>query len=123
MARRRRHEAIDFGFFFEAFLRLVGAIVLDTLAFSIWNIGTRSPAAVLRDARRRIGERRSLASGALRFLIGAVFVAAGTVLVVPAVANPPVDFAPTELFAFLVALALEHLVGEDVRLFGRRGGT
>ena len=115
MARRRRPDAIDLSFTLEAFLRLAGSIVIDTLAFSIWNIGTRSPAAVLRDVRQHAREPRSLGPGIVRLFIGAIFIAAGVVLVLPAVANPPADFAPIELFVFLVALALEHVVGADIR--------
>ena len=115
MARRRRLEAIDLTFVLAAALRVAGAIVLDTLAFSIWNIGSRSPAAVLRDVREHARERRSLVAGLLRALVGAIFIAAGTVLLLPAIADPQIDFAPTELFVFLVSLALEHVVGADVR--------
>jgi hypothetical protein len=118
VAGRRGGEVIDFGFFLEAFLRVAGAIALDTLAFSIWNIGTRSPATVLRDVRLRLRDRSTLATGALRGAIGFIFVAAGTILLWPAVADPASDFAATEIFAFLVALGLEHLVGPDVRRIG-----
>lgn len=102
----------------EAFLRVAGAIVLDTLAFSIWNIGTRSPATVLRDVRSRVRDRSALATGVLRVAIGLIFIVAATVLLWPAVADPQSDFAATEIFAFIVALGLEHLVGPDVRRIG-----
>ena len=104
-------------FVLEAFLRVAGAIVLDTLAFSVWNLGTRSPASVLRDMRASVRNRSAFAAGTLRALIGIIFLLAGTILLLPAVANPQADFAATEVFAFLVALALEHLVGPDVRAF------
>ncbi len=90
-------------------------MVLDTLAFSVWNIGTRSPATVLRDVRLRVRDRNSLATGMLRGAIGLIFLVAGTILLWPAVADPESDFAATEIFAFLVALALEHLIGPDLR--------
>jgi hypothetical protein len=96
---------------------MAGAIVLDTLAFSIWNIGTRSPATVLRDIRLRMRDRSSLAAGALRAAIGIIFLTAGTILLVPVVIDLEADFAVMELFAFLVALGLEHLVGPDIRAF------
>jgi len=99
-------------------LRVAGAIVLDTLAFSIWNVGTRSPATVLRDVRLRLRDRTALATGALRGTIGFIFLVAGTILLWPAVADPASDFSATEIFAFLVALGLEHLIGPDVRRIG-----
>jgi hypothetical protein len=101
-------------------LRLTGAIVLETLALAIWNVGTRSPAAVLRDVRRA-RETRSLAMGVGTFLVGLIFVAAATVLLLPAVPNKIDLLVPTEIFTFLVALGLEYIVGEDLRsLFGSR---
>ena len=33
----------------------------------------------------------------------------------PTVADVVVDFVPLEIFAFLVALAVEHLIGNDAR--------
>jgi hypothetical protein len=93
---------------------LTGAIVLETLALAIWNIGTRSPAAVLRDVRRA-REKRSIALGIASFLVGLTFVAAATVLLLPAVPNKLDLLVPTEIFTFLVALGLEYLVGDDLR--------
>jgi hypothetical protein len=93
---------------------LTGAIVLETLALVIWNIGTRSPAAVLRDVRRA-REKRSIALGVASFLVGLTFVAAATVLLLPAVPDKLDLLVPTEIFTFLVALGLEYLVGDDLR--------
>jgi len=47
--------------------------------------------------------------------IGLIFVAAATVLLFPAVPNKLELLVPTEIFTFLVALGLEHLVGDDLR--------
>jgi hypothetical protein len=33
----------------------------------------------------------------------------------PVLAVPDIDFLPAELFTLLVALAIEHLIGNDVR--------
>ncbi|MFY9781279.1 MAG: hypothetical protein WAJ85_12325 [Candidatus Baltobacteraceae bacterium] len=102
----------------DAFLRLAGAIVLDTLALVVWNVGSRTPLAALRDMRHAAGELRALFAGALSLLIGLIFVAAAAVLILPAVANPIADFIPLEIFTFIVALLLEHLVGNDLRRLG-----
>jgi hypothetical protein len=91
-----------------------GAIVLDALAFIVWNVGTRSPLAVLAAVRRAFGNRRSLFAGTVAAIVGFIFIVAGTILLEPAIVAPD-DFVPSELFTLLVALALEHLVGNDVR--------
>ncbi len=91
------------------------AIVLDTLALSIWNIGTRSPARLARDVIARFRERGPLVAAIVRTVIGAIFVTAGIVALVPVIADMQDDLAPTELFTLLVALALEHVVGPDLR--------
>jgi hypothetical protein len=44
-----------------------------------------------------------------------IFVTAATILLLPAIAVPQIDFVPAELFTLLVGLALEHLIGGDLR--------
>jgi hypothetical protein len=92
-----------------------GAIVLDTLAFTVWNIGTRSPVAVVAAVRTALRLRRSLVAGIVSALVGLIFVTAAAVLLLPAIALPQTDFIPAELFTLLVGLGLEHLVGNDLR--------
>ena len=99
----------------DASLRLAGAIALSTLAFIVWNVGTRAPIAVARDILRGFHAPRVLFAGILSAFVGFIFVAAATVLLVPAIPDLATDFAPAEIFTFVVALALEHLVGNDVR--------
>ena len=101
--------------FFDALARIAGAIVLDLLAFAIWNVGARTPLGVLRDARRALGDARSLFTGVARAAIGLVFVCAAAVLALPALADPSRDFTPIEALTVLVALALDVLVGDDLR--------
>jgi hypothetical protein len=102
-------------------LRLAGAIVLETLSFIVWNIGTRSPIAVIRDIAAAIGDSRKIVTGLARAVIGFIFISAAVVLLLPALVDPVVDFLPAELFTLLVALAIEHLIGNDVRaLVGSR---
>jgi len=112
---RRRERTIDLAAFVDASLRLAGAIALSTLAFIVWNVGTRAPLDVVRDVARGFRSSRSLFAGTVSALVGFIFVVAATVLLVPAMPDPPNDFAPAEIFTFVVALALEHLVGDDVR--------
>jgi hypothetical protein len=105
--------AIDVGFFENAFLRVAGA--LETLAFIVWNIGTRSPIGVLRDARAALRDGRKLFAGIICTIVGFIFIVAASILIVPICVDPDVDFLPAELFTLLVALAIEHLIGNDVR--------
>ncbi len=89
--------------------------MLDTLAFVVWNVGTRSPLEVLAAVREALRLRRSLFAGIVSALVGTIFVTAATVLLLPAIAVPQIDFVPAELFTLLVGLALEHLIGSDLR--------
>jgi len=89
--------------------------VLDTLAFAIWNIGTRGPFTVVRDVLRGLRHPRAILLGLASALVGAIFVTAATILLLPAIVLPEIDFLPAELFTLLVALALEHFVGDDLR--------
>jgi hypothetical protein len=85
------------------------------LAFIVWNVGTRSPLGVLRDVRAALGNARRLFTGIVCALVGFIFISAATVLMLPVIADPYVDFLPAQLFTLLVALAVEHLIGNDVR--------
>jgi len=60
----------------ETILRIAGAIVLETLALCVWNVGTRSLQATLTDIARALRSPRALASGVFSLLVGLVFVAA-----------------------------------------------
>ena len=99
----------------EGFLRLAGAIVLETLALVVWNVGSRSPVQVIRDIGAVLRQPRALALGFLAFAIGLIFIAAATVLLWPAVPNPRAFLAPVEIFTLLVALGIEFLIGADLR--------
>ncbi len=110
-----RERTIDLALVGDAFWRLLGALVLETLAFVVWNVGARSPLRVLRDVRASFGDGRAFCTGLICALVGFIFIAAATVLLLPAIADPPADFIPTEIGTLLIALALEHLIGNDLR--------
>jgi hypothetical protein len=108
----------------ETLARLAGAIVLETMALAVWNVGTRAPARALRDVVRSLNNRRALLTGTLSLFVGLVFVAAATILLLPTVTDVRTDFVPIEVFTFLTALALEYLIGNDLRAFiARVGGS
>ncbi|GAC1566701.1 MAG: hypothetical protein NVS2B3_00960 [Vulcanimicrobiaceae bacterium] len=114
MARRGALTPIDLALFADTLARVAGAIALDTFAFVVWNVGTRPPLALVADIRRSFGDRRALATGALAALVGAIFLVAGTVLLVPAIPDPSHELAVVETIAFVVAFSLESSVGEDL---------
>jgi hypothetical protein len=99
----------------NALARLAGAIVLDGLAFVIWNVAARTPRRMYEDLRRAAGDSRAFVRGCLAGVVGAIFVAAGTVLILPVLVDPALEFAPVELLTLLAALALDALVGDDLR--------
>jgi hypothetical protein len=117
VARRRRggRRARSPLILADAALRLAGGIVLDAAALIVWNIGTRSPATLLRDLQTALRDARALFVGTLSVLVGLVFVAAATVLVLPVLPDPDRQLVPVEIFTFVVALGIELLVGDDVR--------
>jgi hypothetical protein len=103
-------------------LRLAGAIVLETLALCVWNVGTRPPLAMLRDVARAARSARLLAAGILSAAVGILFVAAATILLLPAVDSA--EFVPVTIYTFVTALAIELLVGVDLRAaLGRVAGA
>ena len=108
-------DAPNVGLVADSFLRIFGAIVLETLALVVWNVGNRSPIQVVRDARRALGKPPALVAGVLAVAVGLIFVAAAAILLLPAVPNPQIFFAPVEIFTLLVALAIEFLIGADLR--------
>lgn len=107
----------------EIVLRLAGAIALDTLALTVWNVGTRPPGMMLRDVARGLRQPRLLLFGVFCALVGLVFVAAATVLLFPAVGDVVSDFVPLEIFTFLTALGIEYLIGNDLRRIAARMGN
>ena len=108
----------------ETILRLAGAIVLETLALCVWNVGTRTPAAMLSDMVRAFQSPRAFVAGAFSALVGLVFVAAATILLLPVVDKQASDFVPLAIYTFIAALAIEFLVGNDLRAtLGRLAGA
>lgn len=106
-------------FFGVVAARIAIAIVLDALAFTVWDVGTRPPGQLVRDVARGARRRRSFGFGAIRFLIGlALLVLAG--LAVRPVASREAVFTIVETGTLLVALLVEALVGPDLRRLPRR---
>ena len=56
-------------------------------------------------------------------LAGAIAIVGGTALLLPAVPNPSRELALIETFTFVIALALEFALGDDLRALVKRGGN
>jgi UPF0716 family protein affecting phage T7 exclusion len=103
-------------------VRLAVAIVVNAAAFVIWDVGTRPPLrlvadirAGLRDPRRRIAGIVSFVAGALLLLVGGRLVASLT--------GRSADFDILELLMLISALAIEQLIGPDLRAVATRTRT
>jgi hypothetical protein len=95
-------------------LRIALAILLDTAALVIWDIGTRSPMRLFADVRAGLRERSAIIRGALRAFAGVVALLAAVAVSAP-VATRGVDFTIVECWALVTALVVEQLVGPNLR--------
>lgn len=117
-APRREPHGATVTFFAAVAVRLAIGIVLDALAFTIWNVGTRPPLQLLRDVRRAGTRPRVLAWGMIRFLTGFALLVLAALVIAPAMPSSVV-FRLVETGMLLVALLVEALVGPDLRRLPR----
>jgi hypothetical protein len=90
------------------------AILLDTAALIVWDVGTRSPVRLISDVRTGLRQKSVALRGCLRFVIGALALVAAAA-VSAQVANRPVDGTIIECWALVTALVIEQLIGPDLR--------
>jgi hypothetical protein len=95
-------------------LRFALAIVFDALAFTIWDVGTRSPLRLIHDVRRGVRVPLALAHGVVRFLIGSGLLVLAAVVARPAMPTMRA-FSFVETGMIVAALLVEQLVGPDLR--------
>ena len=95
-------------------LRIGLAIVLNTVALLVWDIGTRSPFHLVRDIRDGLHRPAAVSRGLARLAIGAVALLAAATVSAP-VAARPLDFTIIECWALVTALVIEQLIGPDLR--------
>jgi hypothetical protein len=101
---------------------LCAAILLDIIAFVIWDLGSRSPAVLAADIARGFRSARTLATGVVRLVVGFAFVLGAGVLVLMLAYTGEYrrDFFVLEIGAVFVALVVEALIGEPIRAALRR---
>lgn len=109
----------------DQFSHLVGAILCASAGLIIWDIGSRSPAHVLDDAITGVRSPRSVIRGIVRFFIGLIFLSVSIALVFLSLPENEYDrYTAYQIVAFVTALAVELLIGNDVRpLLGLCKGT
>lgn len=100
-------------------LRFSLAIVFDALAFTVWDVGTRSPVSLVRDLARGARRPRTLALGGVRFLVGLGLLVLAAAIVLPAVPGAR-TFTLLETGMLIAALLVEQLIGPDLRRRLRR---
>jgi hypothetical protein len=99
---------------FIAALRIGLAIILDTAALLVWDIGTRSPARLFADVRAGLRQPSAILRGLVRLATGLIALLAAATVSAP-VAARAFDFTVIECWALVTALVLEQLIGPDVR--------
>ncbi len=95
-------------------MRIAAAVVLDSTAFVIWNVGTRSPAALIAAIRAGMRVRASFTRGLLRFTAGALAILNAVWISLP-IAVRPNDETIVECLTIVTALLIEQLVGPKLR--------
>ncbi len=99
----------------EVVTRFALAIVLDALAFVVWDVGTRPPLRLLRDLVRGARVPARLGRGLLRFALGAGLLVLAAVVARPAISGAR-TFTVLETGMLVAALIVEALIGTDLRL-------
>ncbi|MFN2460232.1 MAG: hypothetical protein ABR591_06055 [Candidatus Velthaea sp.] len=110
MARRGR-AAVTFA---EAFVRVAAAIMLETIAFAVWDVGTRSPVRLIADVRAGVRQPVSFRRGCFRFLVGIIALSGAAILTAPAVPRSG-QWALLLALTLIAALLVEQLIGPDLR--------
>lgn len=109
----------------DLFSHIVGSILCAAAALIIWDVGTRSPARVLADAIGARASTTALIRGMVRLIVGLVFIAVSVGLLYFSLpVNEFGRFTMYQIGAFLAALTVELLIGEEARAaLGLRKGT
>jgi hypothetical protein len=91
--------------------------LVDTLAFLVWNLSTRSPLQLLRDLGNGFRRPGSFIRGTIAFAVGLLLLAGSLSLLLPLLL-PQHALVVVGTWAGLTGLLVEQLVGPD--LYGRR---
>ncbi len=97
----------------EVLIRFTLAIVLDALAFVIWDVGTRPPLQLLREVARGLRVPAVLGRGTIRLVVGGLLLLLAAVVARPAMPSMHV-FTLLETGMLIAALIVEALIGPDL---------
>jgi hypothetical protein len=116
-ARRDRQLAGRTRPLIEPALRIAAAILVDTLAFLVWNLSTRSPLQLLRDVASGARRPGTLFRGVVSFAVGLLLLLGSLSILIPLLL-PRHAIAVLGIWAAVTGLLVEQLIGAD--LYGRR---
>jgi hypothetical protein len=111
--RRDRQLAGRSGTLIDTALRIAAAILVDTLAFIVWNLASRSPAQVFRDLVRGFRRPGTLVRGIVSFLVGVLLIVGSTSILVP-LALPVHALVVLMTWTVVTGLLVEQIVGPDL---------
>jgi hypothetical protein len=98
------------------------AIGADAFAFVLWNLTARTPLQVARDIATALGRLASGGApgaalyGTFHLVVGLMLLSGGALLILPLVGRAR-DFVVLETLALIAALAVDQLVGPELRRF------
>jgi hypothetical protein len=95
-------------------LRVAAAICVDAFAFVLWNLTARSPLRLAHDVAAGVRRLPVFLRGAFHLAVGALLLLGGGILLLPLVARGR-DFIVIETIALVAALAVDQLVGPELR--------
>ena len=95
-------------------LRVAAAICANAIAFVLWNLTARSPVRLVRDIAAALRRLPVLLYGLFHFVVGGLLLAGGAALLIPLSASGG-DFLVLETIALIAALAVDQLVGPELR--------
>jgi hypothetical protein len=112
-ARRDRDLAGRTRALTENALRIAAAILVDTLAFVIWNLAPRSPAQLLRDVAASLRSPGRFVRGLISFAVGLLLFAGSITLLIPLLLPQSALFV-VAVWAMLTALIVNQLVAPSL---------
>ncbi len=98
-------------------MRIGAAILVDTLAFVVWNLSARAPAQMVRDIAGGVRRPGILVRGIISFLVGLLLLIGSLTLLLPLLL-PQHALVVLGTWAALTGLLVAQLVGPDI--YGRR---
>ena len=94
-------------------MRIAAAILVDTLAFIIWNLASRSPARMVRDLVNGLRRPATFVRGLVSFGVGLLLLIGSMSLLVP-LTLPHNVFLIMITWTLLTGLLVEQVIGPEI---------